>query len=637
MTMSHPTTADAPTLGRFLNALGGAPWRLHAGKVTALRHPNQLDDVPVMCLQHADVRFTVPDGLFAWVVLATEDRDARLAALERLMRPSAHQPTWIIAQGDRYVALWQLREATDPKKIARVNAKLSAAFGGEDVDDATAPLPGSNGATVALHQPEAVYDVDHLAKARPPAIKLNAGEQAALDDEQGALLAELNERHAVLKQEGGKTRVMSWAPSEIDPTHETPILQSFDDFRNRYCNRKVLVPTERGMRAERLGKWWLDHPSRREYLELCFDPEQPKIIETPHGKLFNLWRGFATEPREGDWALMRRHIRDVLAGGDEASADYILRWCAWAVQNPGKPAEAALVLRGGRGTGKGVFARAVKSLFGQHGLQITSPMQLVGRFNSHLRDCVMLFADEAVAASDKAAESVLKGLITEPQLAIEGKGVNVVMATNRLHVIMASNDEWVVPAGPDERRFAVFDVSSIQAQKHGYFQRLTDELKNGGLAAMLHDLRAMDLDGWHPRRNIPQTTALAQQQSRSLRGPDGHVRAMLESGTAHGCLRSEGETVFISTALCGKVMGLDARDLTALGRSLAKAGGRTDRILVGDGHAAQRGRQRGYWLPKLTEARRLWARSMGFNVPWPSDDGQWDQADDAADSDGRAF
>jgi hypothetical protein len=85
-------------------------------------------------------------------------------------------------------------------------------------------------------------------------------------------------------------------------------------------------------------------------------------------------------------------------------------------------------------------------------------------------------------------------------------------------------------------------------------------------------------------------------------------------------------------------MGLDARDLTALGRALSKASvsGRSDRVLVGDGHHTQRGQHRGYWLPRLAEARQRWARAMGFNVPWPSDDGQWDQAD-ASDGAGRVF
>ena len=34
---------------------------------------------------------------------------------------------------------------------------------------------------------------------------------------------------------------------------------------------------------------------------------------------------------------MKRHIREALASGREDVAEYIFKWSAWAVQNPGKP------------------------------------------------------------------------------------------------------------------------------------------------------------------------------------------------------------------------------------------------------------------------------------------------------------
>src|SRR4051812_10014450 len=63
---------------------------------------------------------------------------------------------------------------------------------------------------------------------------------------------------------------------------------------------------------------------------------------------------------------------------------------------------------------------------------------LTGRFNAHLRDACLLFADEAYWPGDKGAEGSLKRLITEPELFIEGKGRDGVMVENRLHVIIAS-------------------------------------------------------------------------------------------------------------------------------------------------------------------------------------------------------
>ena len=68
---------------------------------------------------------------------------------------------------------------------------------------------------------------------------------------------------------------------------------------------------------------------------------------------------------------------------------------AKAVQDPGERGEVALVMQGGQGTGKGIFAREYGKLWSQHFLPITHARHLVGHFNAHLQDAVVLFADEA--------------------------------------------------------------------------------------------------------------------------------------------------------------------------------------------------------------------------------------------------
>lgn len=348
--------------------------------------------------------------------------------------------------------------------------------------------------------------------------------EAAIDPQ----LAELNDVHAVLLQEGGKTRVLSWETSELDANLEVPVLQSFEDFQKRYMNRVVEVGLDRkgDPKCVKLGRWWLEHSRRREYKALRFMPTRGEV----HDGYLNLWKGFGVEAAPGDWGTMRKHVLEVLAGGDAAVCEYILKWTAWSVQNPDRPAEVALVFRGGRGTGKGTFARWIKRLFGHHGLQITSSMQLTGRFNKHLRSCCLLFADEAIAPNDKTGESILKGLITEPEVIIEGKGLDAIQARNHLHIVMASNETWVVPSGIDERRFAVFEVSKARVDDKAYFAALEAEMTNGGLAAMLYDLLDLDLEGWHPRDSIPQTRALAEQKAQSLRGFERIMFDLLKAG-----------------------------------------------------------------------------------------------------------
>jgi hypothetical protein len=86
---------------------------------------------------------------------------------------------------------------------------------------------------------------------------------------------------------------------------------------------------------------------------------------------------------------------------------------------------------------------------------------------------------------------------------------------NRLHVLMASDQEWVVPAAISERRFFVLDVKSDRLQDTAYFTAINEELENGGYEAMLYDLLHYDISKFNVRA-VPETAALQDQKTRSL-------------------------------------------------------------------------------------------------------------------------
>jgi hypothetical protein len=261
-----------------------------------------------------------------------------------------------------------------------------------------------------------------------------------------------------------------------------------------------------------LPQVWLTHKRRRNYKDgVKFDST---TTESKDGYL-NLWRGFEFVPQPGSWAKMKNHMLNVVCGGEEAYFNYLIGWMAHTVQFPAKQGEVAIVMRGGRGVGKGIVAHAMRKIFGQHGMYISQSKHLVGNFNSHLRDCVLLFADEAFFAGDKQSEGALKALITEETLTVEPKGVDVFLSKNRLHIMMASNENWVVPAGLDERRFFVLDVAGIKQGDLPYFKAVMREMEDGGYAAMLHDLLKYDL-GDYDIRHVPGTAALDEQKKLSL-------------------------------------------------------------------------------------------------------------------------
>lgn len=323
-------------------------------------------------------------------------------------------------------------------------------------------------------------------------------------------LAEVNRSHFTVLH-GGKYLV---GRERRHPTLGHVEVEWFADYAVKSHLDSRLVTLDDGS-GKPLGSWWAKHPKRRQYDGVVFDPSPERY----HEKLYNLWRGWAVEPIAGDWSLMKRLLRDVLCRGDEASFDYVIRWAAFMVQKPHVPAEVALVFKGQKGVGKGTFARALRLLAGMHGKQVAQPEHFVGRFNEHLMDCILLFVDEGYWAGDKKAEGALKNLITEPVMTFEPKGRPIVSGPNMLHVVIASNEDWIVPASADERRFAAFeaDADARHALPDGFFDALNDEMHGGGQSAMLHDLLALDLKGWHPRSHIPRTQALLDQKVQAFK------------------------------------------------------------------------------------------------------------------------
>ncbi len=156
-------------------------------------------------------------------------------------------------------------------------------------------------------------------------------------------------------------------------------------------------------------------------------------------------------------------------------------------------------------------------MFGAHFLHLDSSNQLTGHFNAQLQNAILVFADEAVWAGDKSGTGALNRLVTEDTLRIERKGFDAVTCRNFIHMLLASNEDWVIPATFDARRFLVLDVAKTKQQDSEWFAAVERQLfSEGGLAAMLYDLLAMK--STVNLRRVPKTAALFEQKQYSA-GP----------------------------------------------------------------------------------------------------------------------
>ena len=182
-----------------------------------------------------------------------------------------------------------------------------------------------------------------------------------------------------------------------------------------------------------------------------------------------------------------------------------------------------------------------------------------------------------------------------------------------LHMVMSSNNDWVVPAGPTARRYAVFKVSKDRIGDWEYFEALKAEMDNGGIAAMLYDLQRMDLKGWHPRE-LYRTAALVEQKQHSLRGLDAWIESLLQAGRMPAIVRGYPNRC-LSKDLLADAMRFDKfTNPTAIAIKLKELFPIAEfNIKVA----------RGWAWPPLAECRKAWEVRNGGAWNWHHDVEEW--------------
>ena len=354
-----------------------------------------------------------------------------------------------------------------------------------------------------------------------------------------AEVEELNADHAVVER-GGKTVILrEWYDAQRGRFMHTFLKKN--DFAEQHV-RAVKLPPEEGSnktKSMQLGKLWHSNVFRRHYDGLVFSPEGDQ-----GPRLLNLWRGFAVEPVSDldGWSLLKAHLLENVAQGHLPSYDYILNWLAFGVQKLDRPTGTALVLVGTKGAGKSILIELYGRLFEPHKFVTAISEDIVGRFNGHLEHTLLLGVEEAFAPQNRSADGTLKDLITRAELRLEDKFFSAWAAPNRLRIIMTSNNEHVVSADGNDRRYAVFEVANPHAAapdlRRAYFAAIVRQMDEGGTEAMLGELLARDITGWN-QEAIPATPALVRQMLHNLKA--NPVRAWLHQRLTDGTCIVEGD------------------------------------------------------------------------------------------------
>lgn len=312
---------------------------------------------------------------------------------------------------------------------------------------------------------------------------------------------EINKEYAMVK-------IGSCILHETTDHNGRPIAQRLNitEFKHWFANHQI----QYGKKSVPLADDWMTSKRRRQYDGVVFAPER-KIED----RFYNLWRGFKYQPAAtGDHPAVKMfldHALNNVCGGDVKLFKWLIGYFAHMVQRPWEKPLVALVFQGGKGVGKNALIERIGALFGVHTIVADNDRYLLSNFNAHMESCILLVLDEASWAGDKRAEGRLKGLITGSQHNIEHKGKEPYTVDNLTRVVIIGNEDWLVPASQDERRFAVFKVGDGRKQDRQFFHDMRVGLENGGYPHLLRYLLDYDLTGIDVN-DAPATAALAEQK-----------------------------------------------------------------------------------------------------------------------------
>ncbi len=219
---------------------------------------------------------------------------------------------------------------------------------------------------------------------------------------------------------------------------------------------KSLTVSLNGKRAQ-MSELWISDPDRAEYLGIVIEPPD----YDGHG--WNVFQGWAVEPKEGDASLWVDYVERLLCGGDKNLAHWVMSWIADGVQRPWSfHPGTALVLRGRQGGGKSFLGKMIaRLLLPAQTQEIADSDRMFERFNRRLFGATFVLAEESVFTGSSKQASQLKVFITSNLWTYEQKHLATFDGKNVHRLIATTNDDQAVHLEGDDRRWTIVEVEPM--------------------------------------------------------------------------------------------------------------------------------------------------------------------------------
>jgi len=219
-----------------------------------------------------------------------------------------------------------------------------------------------------------------------------------------------------------------------------------------------------------------------------FIPEHNFIEEKEDIKTFNMFKGFEIQKYTPNNIIDKKdiyikvfedHLKN-LTNNEENSYNFLLQWIAHLIIKPNKRSKICVVLQGIPGTGKTTLYELINSIMGSGFCYSTARPEntIFDRFNSCLKDKILVNINEPDFNSFKSGFEEFKSLITDNKFCLEDKGMPKLELSNYMSFIITTNNEKLFTLSADDRRFYFIKTNDKIAGNGEYFDNLFDCLNN---------------------------------------------------------------------------------------------------------------------------------------------------------------
>lgn len=377
-------------------------------------------------------------------------------------------------------------------------------------------------------------------------------------------------------------------------------------------------------------KLWMVSEARRQYDGICFDPSGDA---SP--RFYNLWRGFSYSPldrkptaeEQGALDAFLSHIHENICSGNEEEARWFIGYFAHLFQRPWELPGSSIVLKGAKGVGKSSIPEILSVPMADYFMSVSRQDAILGQFNSECENKLLVVLEEAVWGGNPEKEAALKESVTSPEIWVEQKYERRKKVKNYMRIVIIGNNDWLVSASEDERRYAIFNVGESKKQDTAFFGRMKKLMVGDGPRLLIRYFQEFDISGLNFRQP-PNTEGLSDQKDQSLNPVHQWWKDCLNEGRIIGISGSEFRSAWPEWAPKELVIEACAeyrrrRNITRYSPTHTEftklISKRCPSIEVRQKRTLDEDRTRTFFFPPLDKARAEWDRTGKQKTKWQSE------------------